>query len=55
MQEMRKQMEESQAVYKAELKKILTEEQFSKYEEMEKQQQQMFRRGGMNGHGGPRQ
>ena len=52
MKEMRKQMEENQAAFKAELKKVLTEEQFAKYEEMEKLQMQMFRRGGMNG--GPR-
>lgn len=46
MQEMRKQMDETRASYKAELKKILTEEQYAKYEEQEKQ---MFRMGGPQG------
>lgn len=43
MKEMRAQMAETQEAYKAELKKILTADQFKKYEEQEKM---MMQRGG---------
>lgn len=46
MKEMRAQMAETQEAYKAELKKILTEDQFKKYEEQEKAMQEGMRRGG---------
>lgn len=45
-QALRKQMEENMAAYNAELKKILTEEQYSRYEE---QRRRMHLRGGMRG------
>lgn len=46
-----KEMRENQEAYKGELKKILSEEQFTKYEEAEKQRMERFGRGGF---GGPR-
>ena len=50
----REEMKKSQEAMNAELKKILTAEQYTKYEEMLKQQQQRQRQGGPRGHqGGP--
>lgn len=40
-----KEMQANREAYNAELKKILTEEQFSKYEEAEKQRMERFGRG----------
>lgn len=52
MEEERKQMEESRTAYNAELKKILTDEQYTKYEEHEKlMMQRGGKRGGMRGPG----
>ena len=50
----REEMKKSQEAMNAELKKILTAEQYTKYEEMLKKQQQRQRQGGSRGHqGGP--
>lgn len=50
----REEMKKSQEAMNAELKKILTAEQYTKYEEMLKKQQQRQRQGGPRGHqGGP--
>ena len=50
----REEMKKNQEAMNAELKKILTAEQYTKYEEMLKKQQQRQRQGGPRGHqGGP--
>ena len=51
----REDMEKRREAQTAELKKILTEEQYAKYEEMQKQQRQRFGQGGPRGNrqGGP--
>lgn len=49
MKAMREKMEASQKAYNEEMKKILTEEQYAKYEKM---QQQFRGRGGMRGNRG---
>ena len=50
----REEMKKSQEAMNAELKKILTAEQYTKYEEMLKKQRQRQRQGGPRGHqGGP--
>ncbi len=63
MQAERAKMEESQKAYNAELKKILTDEQYTKYEEQQKQMRQRGGRGqgfgrvhggGQRGQGFPR-
>lgn len=46
----REEMKKSQEAMNAELKKILTAEQYTKYEEMLKKQQQRQRQGGPRGH-----
>lgn len=50
----REEMKKNQEAMNAEMKKILTAEQYTKYEEMQKKQQQRQRQGGPRGHqGGP--
>lgn len=50
----REEMKKNQEAMNAEMKKILTAEQYTKYEEMLKKQQQRQRQGGPRGHqGGP--
>jgi Spy/CpxP family protein refolding chaperone len=52
-EEMRKQREENQKKYDAELEKILTPDQFKSYQEDQKQQREQRGRGMRRGGGGP--
>lgn len=47
MEKVRKEMEETRAAYEASFKEILTEEQYTKYQELQKERGDRMRQGGM--------